>query len=55
MPTFYFTGQKFENDRILRKQVEEAHTPQNGIEAVPAWGPASDIKFLTCFTYITAY
>lgn len=24
-------------------------TPQRGIEAVPAWGPPKEIKFLTCF------
>lgn len=28
----------------------EVRTPQSGIEAVPAWGPPSDMKFLTCFT-----
>lgn len=25
-------------------------TPQSGTEAVPAWGPPSDMKFLTCFS-----
>ena len=40
------------NDRDCLKIIKQsAHTPQNGIEAVPACGPASDIKFLTCFTF----
>ena len=29
------------------KTMEQALTPQNGIEAVPAWGPANDMRFLT--------
>lgn len=28
---------------------KRALTPQSGTEAVPAWGPPRDIRFLTCF------
>lgn len=31
--------------------MEPALTPQNGTEAVPAWGPPSEIKFLTCYRH----
>jgi hypothetical protein len=34
--------------RVSYHEVKEAHTPQNGIEAIPACIPANDMKFLTC-------
>lgn len=36
-------------------QEMEAHTPQSGMEAVPAWGPPRDTKFLTYFMYKEEY
>jgi hypothetical protein len=29
-------------------RMKEIHTPQRGTDAVPAWGPPSEMKFLTC-------
>lgn len=36
-------------EAIIIESCDAVLTPQRGTEAVPAWGPAKEIKFLTCF------
>ena len=53
--TYLKSSKKGKKWKEKKRKEKEAHTPQNGIDAVPAWGPPIDTKFLTCLTYKEEY